>query len=166
MSKAINRRAIMAGAAATLPAIATLPAVAGQSGPDAELITLSAQLGPLVREQEIQSQLDLKRSDQYEAAVARSTGISSDKAPDRENDPTGYWAIRGQLFEQHEAADDGHSQIIYDRLHALCEDILAKTAQTKDGFAVQVRAINSLLNCAGVQDDEAAFIERRAGFRG
>ncbi len=98
MSKAINRRAIMAGAAATLPAIATLPAVAGQSGPDAELITLSAQLGPLVREQEIQNQLDLKRSDQYEAAVARSTGISSDKAPDRENDPTGYWAIRGQLF--------------------------------------------------------------------
>jgi hypothetical protein len=161
MSTDINRRSILTGAASALPAIAVFPAVAGQVDPDGELLALSAQLDQILKEREIQDLVDIKRSDEYKAAVEQATGIADSNKPSHDNDPTGYWAIRGKLFRQYE---EDRSDIIDDRFRELCEDILGRTAHTRRGFAVQVRAINSMLERAGVEDDEAAFIQAACRF--
>jgi hypothetical protein len=52
MSTTTSRRAVLAGAAATLPAVAVLPSLtaAAAANPDAELIALGVQLEPIAEE--------------------------------------------------------------------------------------------------------------------
>src|SRR4051794_32948999 len=139
MSKDLNRRTVLAGAAALTPTAAIgLPALRD----DAELLTLGAKLDGIQKECVALRALDRADRDAHEAKVKAITGVARRDAPVySKDDPTGYWTISEAVpYEHYDPELSGWAEI-GDRMFPLCEDILARTAHTPGGLAVQVRAI-------------------------
>jgi len=127
MSKTLNRRAILAGAAATATVPAAATCCAGETNPDAELLSLGVQLEAIAQE--------------WTTAAADS-------------------------HETDERCDERCG-----RHNRLTDAILARTAQTREGLAVQIRATTLMTaelwtskNCDAPH--ERAFIEAVCRFAG
>lgn len=139
-----TRRAILAGCAA-IPAL-TVPAMADPAA-DAELIALGRQLDPIIAEWQTQYAIDIAERAVFEAKVEQATGIDLQNARRMDDgdldDPTNYWAIRGELAKSDDNTPDDQSpwDDIHGRMFPLIEAILALTPKTLAGLIVQARAI-------------------------
>jgi hypothetical protein len=65
-----------------------------------------------------------------------------------------YWIIREAIPYEYSDPEFSKWSDIQDRLYPLCDDILSRTAQTRAGLAVQVKAI--LMAAADLWDDPLA----------
>jgi hypothetical protein len=113
---------------------------------------------------EAQRALDKVEQDAFETKVVALTGTTRKEAPGYQRDDR-YWTIREAIPYEYFDPELSGWKNIYDRLYPLCADILSRTAQTKAGLAVQVKAIQ--MAAADLWDDpdaedgshERAFIE-------
>jgi hypothetical protein len=99
------------------------------------------------------------------------TGTAREEAPGYNKDDR-YWIIREAIPYEHSDPELSKWSDIHDRMYPLCEDILSRTAQTRAGLAVQVKAI--LMAAADLWDNdlppnaahERTFIEAVCRFVG
>jgi hypothetical protein len=145
----LNRRAILAGAAA-LPAVAVLPAAiaasaAAADNPDAERLRLGKQLEQVEQEFSAQTATDEKRDAVWEAACERAGLPRIDFGSIPHDEWMAYQDKRfGMRQEKGEVDEHGASVVwgnILDRLYRLVDEILPRKAVTAAGFAVRARAV-------------------------
>jgi hypothetical protein len=118
MSTSLNRRALVAGAAA-LPAIAVPVAAQCVLQGDAELLALGAQLEPFLLRWIAQNRDDFARVKRGEVGN-----------------------VEERTVEEWERGDKERNEVC-DALYSLADKILSLTATTKEGLAVQLRAITA-----------------------
>jgi hypothetical protein len=118
MSTSLNRRALVAGAAA-LPVIAIPAAAQCVLQDDAELLALGAQLEPFLQRWLAQNRDDFARIKRGEVGHDEERTVEEWQRGDKERNE------------------------VCDALYSLADEILSLTATTKEGLAVQLRAITA-----------------------
>jgi hypothetical protein len=140
----LSRRAALAGLAGVAAALPAPAAGVGNDHPDAELLALAGQFEPLFCEYcalRLASDLDYL---EFEALVDRATGIKRDAIPEMNDDPSGYWLARDALANKDHGPgrfDPDRNERVTDQLYPLAGKILSYNASTREGLALQVRAI-------------------------
>jgi hypothetical protein len=192
----LSRRSALAGLVAA-PFAVPLASIA--SGADTELLALAGQFDPLFNGWVAHMAAEHRNRFEFELAMEAATGIKLEDVPVRLTDDSpeadhrfheSYWATRCKIAPtiSREVSDDAARSVclerspdaeideIEDRLAEIADEILEFNATTREGLAVQVRAmifrcreaIEPTMDWQGESEDpwQRSFLESVAGFVG
>jgi hypothetical protein len=173
----LNRRSILAGAAAAPIAALASNASGSPADTDAKILTLGAELEAVGNDWLLRTRRSQERRAALEERVFAATGIARADALPRDEDGE-YWRVHDEIADDLPSDDPDLQEWveIHGRLYPLAKEILSCRPRTAAGLAVQAQAI--ALFYGELWDDETlevlepadrytrAFIESVCAFAG